>query len=74
MIYLFGLFFILGLVFFTPAFLAVLDMYTWYFTSHNLTGLEYGEVRPLVILLCIAFGAACVGIAVQIGSQLKVEK
>jgi hypothetical protein len=71
MIYFVGLFFILGLVFWTPAFLAIVDIYVWYFFNHNLTGLEYGETRPLVILLCVVFGVACMFIAANFAPLLK---
>lgn len=73
MIYVTGLFFILGLVFWTPLFLAVVDMYTWYFVGHTMTGLEYDATRPLVMIICFAFGAACMGIAAHAGENLGVK-
>lgn len=63
MIYVAGLFFILGLVFWLPIFIAMTDMYVWYFFSHNLTGLDYGGEKPLVMLVCFFLGFACMGIA-----------
>ena len=73
MIYVTGLFFVLGLVFWAPAFLAILDMYTWYFYNHNLTGLEYDATRPLVLTLCLFFGVGCMAIAANAGENLGTK-
>ena len=54
-----SLFAVIAFSFWFPIFLAVVDMYHWYWFDHNLTGFEYGASgRPLLLILFFFLGVA----------------
>jgi hypothetical protein len=50
---------LLVLLFSFPAIISALDMMCWFYTSATCTGLDYGGVRPIVVL-CSTFIAMAI--------------
>jgi hypothetical protein len=72
--YIAALFGILTLVFWSPVFLAIVDLYCWYWSNHTLTGLAYdASGRPLMLILFGVLGVGCVGAGAAAGSQMEVK-